>query len=237
MSVSTFRGGTHWLVLLIVFASALSGCTEKEGEGDPVKIEPGFLIEVNRTKGDAPMSVKLMLVNVTGNLIEFRWDFGDDSAGSHTDPEQGVTHSYGEAGRYVAVVEAEFDGSRFIKKSIVLHVNHESEVGSSLSVSEEDGYSIPVEDAATDLWLELRYDGGQEIGGMYRNSIDVYLYYPNGTLYDTTDEQETAGRDHIKSLRVTYQYLAATGFEDWECNVKCKAGISAEYALKYRIDY
>ena len=225
------------LVICILVSSALPGCTDDDGGSGEETVEPGFIIQFNRTKGLAPMSVSLVLVNVTGKLETFRWEYGDDSAESFTDPSEEVSHTYSRAGRYAATVEVEFEGSEFIKRTVIIHASHRRTITSTLSITEEESYYVPIEDAAADVRLELRYQGGQEVGGIYQNGIDMYLYLPNGTLYGSTEEQIPTSGEHVKTLSVTYQYLAAALFEDWECTFKAKSGLSVEYDYTCEVDY
>jgi len=222
------------LSLSLLFSA---GCTDK----DPVKkkedAEPGFLIHADQTKGIAPMTVVFTLANVTGEVISYRWDFGDDTADDGSDPDSDVTHKYTGPGRYEASVEVEFQGAEYVTRSLILHVSSARSVSSSLSVSEEESYEVDVDEMASGVELELHYEGGQNVGGKYQNRLDMYLYYPNGTLYDSTDDQEPSGSSTLKTLSITYQYLAASEFKDWSVSIKAKSGINVDYVYVCRVNY
>jgi len=225
------------LAFFIIISTLLLGCTEQADDDDGVELEPGFLIQVNRTKGYSPMDVTFVIVNVTGTVRSFRWDFGDDSAETYTDPASPAIHTYSVSGRFNAQVETEFADNKYITKSVIIHVSYKESISSSLSVSEEVEYEIPVKAMATDVTLELSYSGGQNLGDHYQNRLDIYLYYPNGTLYESTAEQEPTGSTQIKTLSIPYQYLAASEFEIWKLTVNAKSGINVDYVYLCQVSF
>jgi len=225
---------TSFLLLSLLFSA---GCTDKDPTKKKEDTEPGFLIHADKTKGSAPMTVVFRLTNVTGEILSYRWDFGDDTADDGSDPDSEVTHKYNAPGRYEASVEAQFEGHEYVTRSLILHVSSSGSVSSSLSISEEESYEVDVDEMASDVELELHYDGGQNVGGKYQNRLDMYLYYPNGTLYDSTDDQEPSGSSIIKTLSITYQYLAAAEFEDWSVSIKAKSGINVDYVYVCSVNY
>ena len=224
------------MAFILMIPVLLMGCAEQSND-KTVEPEPGFVIQVNRTKGLAPMDVTFVLANVTGNLRSFRWDFGDDSAKTYSDPDSSVVHRYSVSGRYNAQVELEFSDNEYITKSVIIHVSYSESVSSALSLSEDEEYDVPVKDMATDVTLQLSYPGGQNLGDQYQNRLDMYLYYPNGTLYDSTAEQDPAGSTQVKSLSIPYQYLAASGFEIWKLTVNAKSGINVDYVYLCQVNF
>lgn len=225
------------MVTILVVSTLLSGCTDPDDDNQGEEPEPGFVIQVNRTKGLAPMDVTFAFVNITGQVRSFRWDFGDDSAKTYSDPASPVVHRYSVSGRYKARVETEFAGHEYITKSVILHVSYRESVVSSLSVSEEEEYDIPVKDMATDVTLELSYSGGQNLGDHYQNQLDMSIYYPNGTLYASTLEQDPTGSTQVKVLTIPYQYLAATEFDIWKLTINAKSGINVDYVYLCQVNF
>ena len=226
------------MISLLFLALLFSvGCTDKDPAKKKEDAEPVFRVHADQTKGIAPMTVVFTLANITGEVISYRWDFGDDIADDGSDPDTGVTHKYTNPGRYEASVEVEFEGHVYVTRSLILHVSSIRSVSSSLSVSEEESYEVDVGEMASDVKLELHYEGGQNVGGKYQNRLDMYLYYPNGTLYDSTDDQEPSGSSTLKTLSITYQYLAAAEFKDWSVSIKAKSGINVDYVYVCRVNY
>lgn len=225
------------MAIIIAVSTFLMGCSEPADDDNGVEEEPGFLIQVNRTKGLAPMGVTFALVNVTGTVRSFRWDFGDDLAETYSDPTLPVVHIYPQSGRYDARVETEFEGQEYITKSVIIHVSYSESISSSLSISEEEEYNVPVKVMATDVTLELSYSGGQNLGDHYQNQLDMYLYYPNGTLYASTLEQNPAGSTQFKALSIPYQYMAATEFDIWKLNINAKSGINVDYVYLCQVSF
>lgn len=225
---------TSFLLISMLFST---GCTDKDPANKREDEEPGFRAHADQTKGMAPMAVTFTLTNVTGKILSYRWDFGDNTADSGSDPDSEVTHEYTEPGRYEASVEVEFEGHEYVTKSLILHVSSSNTVSSSLSLSEEESYDVALDEMASDVELELHYDAGQNVSGKYQNRLDMYLHYPNGTLYDSTDDQEPSGSSTIKTLSVPYQYLAAVEFEDWSVSIKAKSGINVDYVYVCRVNY
>jgi|ETNmetMinimDraft_15_1059895.scaffolds.fasta_scaffold01059_4 hypothetical protein len=239
MNVESRWTPTISLVIPIILgvSTLLMGCTDQSDSDKGVELEPGFLIQVNRTKGLAPMDVTFSLVNVTGKVRSFRWDFGDDSANTYSDPASPVVHEYSVSGRYDARVELEFAENEYITKSVILHVSYWESVSSSLSVSEEEEYDVPVKDMATDVTLELSYFGGQNLGDHYQNQLDMLLYYPNGTLFDSTLEQDPSGSTRVKALSIPYQYMAASEFDVWKLTINAKSGINVDYVYLCQVSF
>jgi len=225
------------IAVIIAVSALLSGCTEQADDDKGMEPLHGFMIQVNRTKGLAPMDVTFVLVNVTGNIRSFLWDFGDNTDETYSDPTSPVVHRYTKSGRYDARVEIEFTDYDYITKSVIIHVSYRESVSSSLSVSEEEEYDIPVKVMATDVTLELSYSGGQNLGDHYQNQLDIYLYYPNGTLYDSTVKQDPMGSTQIKALSIPYQYLAATEFDTWKLTVNAKSGINVDYVYLCQVSF
>jgi hypothetical protein len=225
------------LTLSFLVLGYSAGCIETadndNGNGDTpeppkakVSVDSEDIFEGNRINFSARDS--------TGDLKEYQWDFGDGSEG------YGVTasHKYDEVGEYRVRLTVIDNRGESDSDSHFIHVHYRDYLSSKVSVSQKKSYGIPIEEYAQHIKVILTYPTGSVIGGLPSNDLDVELYYPNGSLYLSSNKQEPdTGNMQEEELHVPTQELMASFYRNWKVEVKADKGIEVDFELAIEVNY
>jgi hypothetical protein len=95
-----------------------------------------------------------------------------------------------------------------------------------------------VEENAEGIKATLTYPTGSVIAGQPSNDLDIELYYPNGTLYMSSDEQEPdTGTTQTEWLNVPKQELMASFFGNWRMEITADTGIEVDFDVEVVVTY
>jgi PKD repeat protein len=169
-----------------------------------------------------------------GNITSYHWDFGD---GEEADGAQ-VQHAYAAVGKYpVKLTVGDARGQRHTDTAYV-HVDHAEELSGTVSMGQSKGFTIPVEVGCMGGRVTVTYPTGQTIGGRPQNSLDLAIFYPNGTAYlDSHDQPPDAGDTQLEELSIPAQEMAKTGYRDWTVRVSASSGVNVAFDLGIVVDY
>jgi hypothetical protein len=229
------------LVLLIVILSAISIVffldPFKTGDGDgngKQPTPPRAKIKVDKEDIFENETIEFDGEDSEGELEEYLWDFGDGDEGNG----EVVTHTYREVGEFtvrLTVVDKRGDSHTDYN---VVHVHYKETHAGSVSTTQTRSYVIPVEDMAENIRVKLTYPTGSVVVGQPSNDLDLDLYYPNGTLYASSDDQEPdEGNFQTEELWVPKQELMASFFGNWQVEVEGDTGLSVNFDIEVIVNY
>ena len=224
------------LLALLLVVSAIGGCLDGDNDDDDKKKRPPPRAKVVVDKEDIleGETIEFSAEDSTGDLKDYLWEFGDGAEGSG--PKVG--HTYTEVGKYsikLTVVDERGDSHSDVH---YIHVHHLEEHSDAISVLQERSYVVPVQDRAQGIKVTLTYPTGSVVGGQPSNDLDIELYYPNGTLYLTSEDQDPdTGTYQVEELTVPTQEIMASFHRDWKVVVSVDTGIEVNFDLEMFVSY
>lgn len=224
------------LVLLVLFLSALAGCTTQDGDNGNGKDPPTLRAKISMDKDDLNENetVEFSGQDSTGNIVDHQWEFGD---GGEAEGDV-ASHTYVEVGEYRVTLTVISKGGDSHRDTAFVHVHHYEKQSDAISIYQEKGYVVPVKDHAQNIKVSITYPTGSVIAGQPSNDLDLELYYPNGTPYKSSNDQDPdTGNYQTEELVVPAQEIMASFFKNWKVMVNADTGIEVRYDLEIFVNY
>lgn len=218
------------LVFLALLAVSLSGCLGSDGDEDkPDAPAPAAVISADATITYSGASVQFDGASSTGSDLKYQWDFGDGGVASAAS----VQHSYSKPGKYTVSLKVTDGEGRSNEALLVVHVHHLSQYSPTLSFSDSrEDYAVEITAFSQGFRANLTYPSGN------MNSVTLNMFLPNGTLYDSSSEQQrSSGPLQYYEIKVPVQTLAENGFENWKAQLKLSSGLSVACNLTIEVYY
>lgn len=226
------------IIVVIVLVIASLGYLDtgpNHGTGKPpAYVPPRAIISMDKPYIYENGTVTFDGTSSQGNLQQYLWDFGDGGEGNGPI----VPHTFAKVGKLeVQLTVIDNQGNGHTDYAYV-HVSHDATQSGSISIGQSRDYVIPVENDCMGAKIILSYPTGQLISGSPSNNLDITLYFPNGTAYiDSKDQQPTAGSTQTKELDIASQYMAAGFYQDWKVKVSASEGLGVKYTLEIKVNY
>jgi len=224
------------VMMSVVLVTSLAGCLKDDnnGNGNGKTTPPRAKVKVDLEDVFENGTIEFSGEDSTGDIKEYLWDFGDGDEGIG----EVLSHTYMEVGEYrvrLTVVDTHGEDHTDIH---FIHVHHKDVHSGKITTTQTKTHFIPVEDDAEGIRTTLTYLTGSLIGGLPSNDLDISLYYPNGTVYMSSEEQEPdTGTTQTEWLNVPKQELMASFFGNWRMEITADTGIEVEFDVEVVVSY
>jgi PKD repeat protein len=224
------------VMISVLLTMSLAGCLKDDGDnnGNGNTDPPRAKIKVDLEEVFENGTIEFSGEDSTGDIKEYLWDFGDGDEGNG----EVLSHTYREVGEYrVRLTVLDTHGEDHTDTHFI-HVHHKDEHSGRITTTQSRSYVIGVEENAEGIKATLTYPTGSVIAGQPSNDLDIELYYPNGTLYMSSDEQEPdTGTTQTEWLNVPKQELMASFFGNWRMEITADTGIEVDFDVEVVVTY
>jgi hypothetical protein len=230
----------HSYCVLVLVVMTLSGCLINGSDDDPKNLRADAgpdIIQFIVKDEEERHTIEFDGSNSTGKIQSYLWDF--DRTGPFqpdADGEQ-VTNTYIEPGKYSVILKVNDDQDEDFDISEVF-INYRQYENSSLQDEERDEFTFPVQEPATRVYGELRYDPG----GFFGNNLTLEFTDAEG---NSTDREGTEKSEHeedgqiVKRVEIKGDFVLQYVMGDWRAVVERNdsAGGTVDYSLLIEVDY
>lgn len=176
----------------------------------------------------------------SGNIVSYKWAIRKGGEGDDIGAMAGrrPVHTFSDPGYYIIVLSVKDRTGNISKDRVHVFVTYLAEYDKTISYSDRDDETFPVEWGTIMIVVNLSYEP-ERILNKNINNLDLYVFDTNGTLagYSNDSLDPNADSTLYEEVIVTDQFVEKGGTGEWSAEVDCTSGTNIDYRLRIEVIY